>query len=611
MLGRHMDASPLNRLWLALALLGALAITFVVYRPGLDADLYLDSVKIYQVEQLYREKGDDVELGDLSFGSSFGRVLPQQSFYLDIVRNDGVDPATMRVVNVLLHVVNAALVFWLVSALLDLTVYRDRRIPLALVVAFVWLLSATNASSVLYVVQRMNQLCALFSLLTMILYVRVRGAAALSTYAKLSILVPGLLVLGALAALSKENALLIPVFLLLIEAYLFPDARRWLQNRQVMAIVAVAAIAFVATAIWLAAAIGMLDFDGRRFTMTERILTETRVLWHYIGQLLLPVSSATGLYQDGFPVSRGLFSPLTTLSSAVGMLALVVVALRFWQHEAFGPVAFGIAFFLVGHSLESTIFPLEIYYEHRNYLPSVGLYLALVVLASMLLADFRLRQQLAIAALYLVFMAFMTHAKALTWSSPEAAYDLALERDYISPRAAGQRAQLYLVEGDFVSALVLLDRISEQLPDEALRARLQTLYVHCAGGLPPQPELYARLPKVTGAELEIEISQALSNIAAIHASSQCAAVDVDRLVPILKSISTSLRAESRSSWHIDYYIGRFYGNTDPQQAADWYGECFRNGEESAGYVLREMLSNDESLVISDDLQAAIDELEDD
>ena len=106
MLSRQMDASTPNRLGLVLALVAALVMTFLIYRPGLDADLYLDSVKLYQVEQLYREKGDEIELRELSFERNFGRVLSQQSFLLNVALDDGVDPASIRKVNVLLHVKN-------------------------------------------------------------------------------------------------------------------------------------------------------------------------------------------------------------------------------------------------------------------------------------------------------------------------------------------------------------------------------------------------------------------------------------------------------------------------------------------------------------------------
>ncbi|MCY0536413.1 hypothetical protein, partial [Klebsiella pneumoniae] len=42
-------------------------------------------------------------------------------------------------------------------------------------------------------------------------------------------------------------------------------------------------------------------------------------------------------------------------------------------------------FFLVAHLVESSFLPLEMYYEHRNYLPSFGLLLAATGLLEILL----------------------------------------------------------------------------------------------------------------------------------------------------------------------------------------------------------------------------------
>jgi hypothetical protein len=50
-----------------------------------------------------------------------------------------------------------------------------------------------------------------------------------------------------------------------------------------------------------------------------------------------------------------------------------------WR-KRFPIVAFAVLWFLVGHSLESTVFPLEIIHEHRNYLPALGPLLALTYL---------------------------------------------------------------------------------------------------------------------------------------------------------------------------------------------------------------------------------------
>ena len=81
------------------------------------------------------------------------------------------------------------------------------------------------------------------------------------------------------------------------------------------------------------------------------------------------------LYHDDITLSRGLLEPWTTLPAALGIAGLIAAA---WLARRRAPVAgFGIAFFLGGHLLESTVLPLELAFEHRNYLPAFGPLLAL------------------------------------------------------------------------------------------------------------------------------------------------------------------------------------------------------------------------------------------
>jgi hypothetical protein len=502
------------------------------------------------------------------------------------------------------------LVYLFASMLLNLTRYRERRRLLAAAVALVWLISAVNVSGVVYAVQRMNQLATLFSLATLVVYLKLRVAASTSVTSRrrLLALVASVVALGIIAYACKENALLIPVFIVLIEWYLFPDLPAWLKTKPGLATTITASVLAVALLAWLLTGSGLVDYSARTFSLQERVLTESRILWIYMTQLILPSSTATGLYQDGIPVSTGLFSPLSTMAAITGIVGLIVFAIRYRGHEAAGIIAFGIAFFLAGHLLESTVFPLELYYEHRNYLPSVGLYLSFAVCAFWLLRGMRQPYAIGIALAYVAGIAYVAHAKSVTWSDQQEAFRLALARDYLSPRAASGMAQMHLEDGRIGAAMQLLDRVIAESPHQALRARLQKMYVQCATGSTPDESLYSQLPQVTGRELDIEVSQALSNVVTIHASTGCEAIDVERLIPILASISEGVRADRRSSWHIDYYIGQLYLTFDKQQAARWLEERFRDGEESAGWVLSELLEQEEAIRIAPETITALDAL---
>jgi len=582
--------------WLS-GLLFAALLAGVVYAPGLSGGLYLDSTKLYQLEQIYREQGAEVELEDLSFARKYGRIIPQLSFYLNIAVSDGVDPHSIKVTNVVIHVVNAILVFLFVTMLLEQTRYRDKGGLLAAAVAMIWLISAVNVSGVLYAVQRMNQLATLFSLAALIAYVSFRGAASgrATPGATRVALAAGVGAFSILAYASKENAVLIPVFIVLVELFVFPDVPKWLGTKAGIATTVAASLLLVALLIGFLPGSSLMDYSDRTFTLEERVLTQARILWMYIGQLIVPTTTAIGLYQDGIPLSTGLFSPPATAAAVAGITGLVVFAVHYRADQKIGIIAFGLSFFLAGHMLESSVFPLELYYEHRNYLPSLGLYLALVLAAYWILQRIPQPYATGIAVVYLVGAAFVAHAKAGTWSDEERVYRLALARDYVSPRAASGMAQLYLERGQIAPAVALLDRVIAGSPHEAFRARLQKLYLWCATGAAPDELLYSRLADVTGRELAIEVSQAMSNVVNIYKSTGCDAIKVDRLVPLLESVSSALRARERSSWHIDYYVGELYATFDRQRAARWLEQLFLDGEESAGWALIEMLKRDESI----------------
>jgi hypothetical protein len=585
-------------------------LTAVIYAPGLSGNLYHDSAKLYQVEQVYREQGAEVSVQDLAFTHQLGRVIPQLSFYLNIAIDDGVDPYAIKLTNVVIHAINAMLVYLFASLLLERTRYSERRQLLAAAVALAWLISAVNVSGVLYAVQRMNQLATLFSLSTLVFYLRFRGTESSRpvTRGRLLALVAGVLALSIAAFASKENALLIPVFIVLIEYFLFPDLPAWLRTRTGLAATIITSVVVLALLASLLPGSGLMDYSARTFTMEERVLTQTRILWIYMTQLIVPTSTATGLYQDGIPLSTGLFSPVSTVIALAGLAGLIIFSIRYRGHEAVGIIAFGIAFFLAGHLLESSVFPLELYYEHRNYLPSAGLYLAIVVIAYGLLRRIPKPWAIGISLVYFAAIAFVAHGKAVTWSDDTQAYRLALARDYLSPRAAGSMAQKYLEEGSIMPAMQLLDRVIAESPHEALRARLQKLYVQCAIGSAQDEHLYAGLPEVTGRELDIEVSQALLNVVNAYTATGCEAINVERLIPILNAMSATLRSDQRSSWHIDYYIGQLYLTYDAQRAAQWLEQRFLDGEESAGWVLAELLDQTPGLGVAADTAIALEAL---
>lgn len=370
-----------------IATLALAAAAFAVYAPGLSGSFFFDDYPHIVDNPL-------VSLGDLSaadikravLSSSAGplkRPISMLSFGVNH-HFAGLDPFWYKLTNIAIHVASGLLLGILASFLLRcyrLCFRPEKPLPnerwIALAAAALWLLHPLNLTSVLYVVQRMTSLSSFFVICGMIAFVQAR-LRLLEGQAGLGRLFALTLISATLAVLSKETGVLIFLYLLAIELSLFRfRARNVWARRGVITFfslfVFLPAIAFLVLTVrepaWITAA-----YVERAFTLQERVLTETRVLWEYLRFIVLPDITQMALHHDDFPLSRGLLAPATTLAATVGHLALVVLA---WKVRRAAPlIALAVVWFYLGHALESTVFALEIMHEHRNYLPMFGILLA-------------------------------------------------------------------------------------------------------------------------------------------------------------------------------------------------------------------------------------------
>jgi hypothetical protein len=162
----------------------------------------------------------------------------------------------------------------------------------------------------------------------------------------------------------------------------------------------------------------LAGYQVREFTLGERLLTEARVVCWYLWSLLIPNTQQMSLYHDDIVLSTGLLSPPTTVLSIIVIGGLLAAG---WLLRTRLPaLGFAIFWFFGGHLLESTVIPLEIAYEHRNYVPSVGIVLGGVVLVANALQGVERRQlvQIALAVIVVGMLSVLTWSRAQNWSDP-------------------------------------------------------------------------------------------------------------------------------------------------------------------------------------------------
>ncbi len=351
--GRARAAAGLVALALAVAVVYGKSLPFSFQYDDFRNIVHNPAIRVHSLSpaELWGVTGQTRYVGD-------NRPLAYRTFAVNRYLG-GDDPWGFRLVNVGIHAAAAALVFWLACRLSSLT-GGPRRPGWAWAAAALWALHPVQTGTVVYVVQRMTSLATLLYLGGLLAYLRGRCHGRPLWFAPAA-------VLFYLACQTKEIAFAFPALLALVEVAFFPPARR-LVARFPWLIAAVPAVGAVA----LAAALHLYrpGYAEYTFTWQQRVLTEWRVVAHYLGLLALPHPSR--LVADyHWSVSTGLLAPATTLAALAFHLGLLAAgAWALIRRPLYG---FAVLAFYLHLVIESTVIPLDLVFEHRLYLPSAFL----------------------------------------------------------------------------------------------------------------------------------------------------------------------------------------------------------------------------------------------
>ena len=458
-----------------------LVVVTVLYIPGLHGPwVFDDFVNIVEAVP------DDDGLGGIA-RSAFsntsglaGRSVSAFTFALNHVLGDG-GTFAFKLTNVMLHVATCAASTLLGYALVRRLAPRRSRseaLLLALVTSAIWALHPLHVSTVLYVVQRMSILAMFFSLLALLAWIAARGAIGRRHVAALY---ASSLAAVVLATLSKETGVLaighIVVFELLNPKGL--GRRAELQSKALAGCIAVATGVFTLVIAFVPEPI-MGGYVLRDFVWTERLLTQAEVMTEYLRQIAFADVERMRFYYDDWPTARS-FGPATVvgLTLLVGLVGLAVAARR-----SAPLVSFGIGMFFVSHLMESSVLPLEHAFEHRNYMGSFGLTMALCAAVLELTRSRRTLLPAVVVALSLApaYLTAQTTVRVAEWSDNLTLHHEAMQRAPGSFRAAFTLTQIrFWNEGDAERALAVARGSLAIDPSDLSRQLLSSTYETLAG----------------------------------------------------------------------------------------------------------------------------------
>lgn len=449
----------------SVALLFLIVVVMLCYWPGMQGGFLFDDFPNLKDLGAYGGVTDWASFKSFVFqgwSGPTGRPIALASFLLD----DNTWPShapLFKQTNLLIHLLCGLLLCWATLLLVRNlnTVSEHQAQWIAVLACGVWLLHPYMVSTTLYVVQRMAQLATLFCLAGIVVYLY--GRLQLATQPRRAYILMSL-GLGAgtlLATFSKENGALLPLLILVIEFCLPKQGKPAWQWRAVFLW-----LPSIVIAVLLARYIDFSDnpWPHRNFNQIERLLTEARIVCEYLQHLFVPRIEGNGLYQDGYVISKGLFEPVSTFFAIAFLVVLLAAA--FVVRKKTPLISLGILFFFAAHLMESTVVGLELYFEHRNHLAALFLFLPLAYYGVIYSARSKLLPVLAVVVLGI--LASMTWLRASLWSDNDKLELYWVQSATDSPRAINAVAAFYINNGDYEKANDYLLSASQRLPHSSL-----------------------------------------------------------------------------------------------------------------------------------------------
>lgn len=451
---------------LAFLILGlAVACGWFAYAPALTGAFLLDDLSNLNGLRLVEDRLSALMFTFSGDAGPIGRPLALATFVPQAAAWAETAEPFLRI-NILIHLVNACLLALAMYRLsLASRIPEDKALFVALAAPAIWLFMPLLASSSLMIVQRMTTLSAFFVLLGLIGYLWARKELERQTARALTGMSFSLFLGTGLAVLAKESGALLPVLVLALEAtVLAPPGRLQRSNWRIWKAIflLLPACVILGYLVWRVPYSSELVLR-RDFTAWQRLLTESRVLWQYLFNALFPQPGAFGPFHDGYPVARTLVDPVTMLAFSAWIAVLVLAG---FHRRRYPLLAVAVLWFLGGHLLESTVVPLELYFEHRNYVPIIGPIFALCALLARL-PEGRLRLAYTATLAFVVINALVLYSQSTLWGNPPAAAAYWQAHSPESVRAATTNAQFRLGVDGPGAAVEALHAFALTKPEDA------------------------------------------------------------------------------------------------------------------------------------------------
>ena len=370
------------------AVVALFIIVLSVYSNSFDASWHFDDeYSILKNNALHMTDLTWQNVKNTFYASSDGRGrLDRPAACLSFAFNyyfGGTEVHGYHIINLLIHFLSSVFLFLFIYHTLNLPILKERYSAnsyfISLLATVLWAINPLQTQAVTYVVQRMASMAGMFYIMAMYFYLKGRtsGPKLLGSAHYFLCIICGILAVG-----SKENAVMLPMVILLYDLFLIQGVtKKSLKKYAFLFLVAVLTCAILAVFLKGSSIFNseniVSGYQFRGFTLIERLLTEPRVFLLYVSLLLYPMPYRLCFSHD-ISISKGLLDPPTTIIAM--MIIFTLLGLTILKSKKWPLVSFCVLFFFINHVIESTALSLELVFEHRNYIPSMLFFVPIAIL---------------------------------------------------------------------------------------------------------------------------------------------------------------------------------------------------------------------------------------
>ena len=370
------------------AIIAILIIILSIYSNTFDASWHFDDElnilkeKSLHLNEISWEKTKKIFLFMPDEGNRIYRPAARLSFALNYYfGQDGV--FGYHIVNLCIHFLASIFLFLFISHSLNLPLVKAKYGPssysIALLASILWAINPMQTQAVTYIVQRMASMAGMFYIVSMYFYLK--GRISQNRLPRI-IHFFFCFATAILAFASKENAAMLPISIFLLDLFLIQGLQRKNIKKNVYVFLALILIPLTLALVIRGPSIFspnhlLSSYAAREYTLLERLLTGPRVVLFYITLLFYPMPGRLNLLHD-ISISKSLIHPPTTLLAI--LFIFLIIGITIINSRRWPLVSYCVLFFFLNHLIESTIFNLELIFEHRNYIPSMLLFVPVAIL---------------------------------------------------------------------------------------------------------------------------------------------------------------------------------------------------------------------------------------